>query len=88
MQSWRNGDDQEELVEPISGDEWIGAMDPDKSMGDISNGWGWRSTESGLERSVNPVTGEVSDETGLPGGQRIRLASLPLGLSLSLNTDW
>ena len=89
MQSWRqNEDDRAERTEPVSGDEWMRNMDHNKSMGDLCDGWGWRATESGLERRIHPVNGDVSDECGLPGGRHLRLVSLPYGISLSLNTDW
>ncbi|KAF8604451.1 hypothetical protein BDV93DRAFT_440933, partial [Ceratobasidium sp. AG-I] len=89
MQSWRqNEDDKEELTEPVLGEEWMRTLDRGKSMGDISNGWGWRSTYAGLEQCVDPATGNVWDESTLPEERQVRFVSLPFGISLTLNTDW
>ncbi|QRV73333.1 Transposase family tnp2 [Ceratobasidium sp. AG-Ba] len=55
-------------------------------MGDLYDGWGWRSIRAGLERRTNPRTGTVGDES--PFQPPVRFTSLPFGLSLTLNTDW
>jgi hypothetical protein len=87
MQNWRNDqNDDWGLRGPISSEEWMRDLNVDRPIGDISDGWGWRSTSAGLERRYDPHTGNVADESVLD--PPIRFVSLPFGLSLSLNTDW
>jgi hypothetical protein len=87
MQNWRNEEgDTNLLTAPVSDIEWAQKLDPDKPLGDICDGWGWRSTQAGLERLYDPNTGSVVDHDTLE--EPVRLVSLPFGLSLSLNTDW
>ncbi|QRV91932.1 Transposase family tnp2 [Ceratobasidium sp. AG-Ba] len=87
VQTWRNNEDIDwELSEPISSEEWMKNLDPNKPIGDISEGWGWRSTLAGMERRYNPQTGITVDENILD--RPIRFVSLPFGLSLTMNTDW
>lgn len=87
MQTWRTGDDDhDEFTAPISSDEWLHGLDPDKPIGDIPEGWGWRSTLAGLQRQQDPLTQDIVDE--IPHEGPIRFVSLPFGISFSLNTDW
>lgn len=86
MQNWRDGDNDQGLSAPITGEEWMRDVDIDKPIGDISEGWGWRSTLAGLERRRDPRTGNIVDKSVLE--QPIRFVSLPFGISFSLNTDW
>jgi hypothetical protein len=86
MQSWRNDDSDRGLSAPITNEEWIRNVDINKPIGDISEGWGWRSTLAGLERREHPNTGDIIDESALD--PPIRFVSLPFGLSFTLNTDW
>ncbi|QRV85925.1 Transposase family tnp2 [Ceratobasidium sp. AG-Ba] len=87
IQTWRNNADNDwELSEPISSEEWMQNLDPNRPIGDISEGWGWRSTLAGLERRYNPQVGIAADENVLD--RPIRFVSLPFGLSLTMNTDW
>jgi hypothetical protein len=54
LQNWRNNENQDYgLSAPISNDDWMRNLDPNKPIGDISEGWGWRSTCAGLERLEN-----------------------------------
>ncbi|QRV74708.1 Transposase family Tnp2 protein [Ceratobasidium sp. AG-Ba] len=86
LQVWRGDADKEGPSPPIPCEEWIQRIDINKSIGDIHEGWGWRSTKAGLERYRHPVTGDIIDES--PLNPPVRFVSLPYGLSLSLNTDW
>jgi hypothetical protein len=87
LQTWRTQEgDIELLTAPVSAQEYINDLDVDSPIADICDGWGWRSTEAGLERMYNPNTGDVVDQSTLE--QPVRFVSLPFGLSLSLNTDW
>ncbi|QRW11877.1 Transposase family Tnp2 protein [Ceratobasidium sp. AG-Ba] len=86
LQHWRNDESDHEVSRPIPSNEWIENLDVNKSIGNISDGWGWRSTSAGLERRIDPDTGYVYDENVLD--PPIRFVSLPFGLSLTLNTDW
>ncbi|KAF8597086.1 hypothetical protein BDV93DRAFT_411443, partial [Ceratobasidium sp. AG-I] len=87
MQNWRSDEaDDYELSAPVTSNEWMETLNPNKPIGDISDGWGWRSTFAGLHRHENQITGNVVDESELD--PPIRFVSLPYGLSFSLNTDW
>jgi hypothetical protein len=87
MQGWRNNeDDNEELSTPVSSDEWMHSLDPNRPIGDRCEGWGWCSTMAGLERHQDPDTGYVTDQSMLD--LPVCFVSLLLGLSFSLNTDW
>lgn len=86
MQNWRDGDSDQGLSAPMTSEDWMRNIDINKPIGDISEGWGWRSTLAGLERHVDPGTGDIVDESVLD--PPIRFVSLPFGLSFSLNTDW
>ncbi|QRV78265.1 Transposase family tnp2 [Ceratobasidium sp. AG-Ba] len=86
LQHWRNDQSDHEVSRPIPSGEWMENLDLNKPIGNISDGWGWRSTSAGLERRIDPNTGHVYDNSVLD--PPIRFVSLPFGLSLTLNTDW
>ncbi|QRV80055.1 Transposase family tnp2 [Ceratobasidium sp. AG-Ba] len=87
LQHWRNDDDDNEgLKTVLTSEEWMQKLDLNRSMGDLCDGWGWRSSKAGLERRTDPHTGTVTDES--PFEPPVRFVSLPFGLSLTLNTDW
>jgi hypothetical protein len=87
VQNWRNEQNGDRgLSAPVSSDKWMQNLDMDRPIGDLSVGWGWRSTYAGLERRENPNTGNVADKNVLD--PPIRFVSLPFGLLFSLNTDW
>jgi hypothetical protein len=88
LQTWRCKEcgDNVELAALISADEWMEGLNKNVLIGDICDGWGWRSTEAGLEQLYDPVAGDVIDQSTLE--LPIRFVSLPYGLSLSLNTNW
>ncbi|KAG8698413.1 hypothetical protein FRC08_005926 [Ceratobasidium sp. 394] len=92
LQNWRTGpDDHEEMVAPISADEWKAVLDENAALGDIPPGYAWRERHAAMER--------VSFEPDEVGGRHmawdcttldhpLRFSSLHYGLSLSMNTDW
>ncbi|QRV79852.1 Transposase family tnp2 [Ceratobasidium sp. AG-Ba] len=87
LQNWRSDrHDDHVFGAPISCEEWMRNLDINRPLGDISDGWGWRSTYAGLERREDPETGLFTDENAVD--PPIRFTSLPFGLSFSLNTDW
>ncbi|QRW07944.1 Transposase family tnp2 [Ceratobasidium sp. AG-Ba] len=87
MQHWRSGiEDTTGMKPPVTSEDWMRDLNPHKPMGDLYDGWGWRSIRAGLERRTNPRTGTVGDES--PFQPPVRFTSLPFGLSLTLNTDW
>ncbi|QRV98832.1 Transposase family tnp2 [Ceratobasidium sp. AG-Ba] len=87
LQVWRSDEaDREQLTLPEPCEEWIQRLDVNRPIADIHEGWGWRSIEAGLERYLEPDTGDIVDKS--PLNPPVRFVSLPYGLSLSLNTDW
>jgi hypothetical protein len=86
LQNWRQDDDDEEHTAPITPEEWMANLDQLQSLCDMCTGHGWRSTLAGLECLVDPDTGEVHDLSPLDPPRRF--SSLPLGISLSMNTNW
>jgi hypothetical protein len=65
MQAWCKDSDHGR-VQPISSREWYDRIDLEQPLGDIFDGWGWRSRIAGLERTHNAETGEVSDQSLCP----------------------
>jgi len=59
--------------------------DPNKLMHDITNVWGWRAIQAGLERHRNG-SWEVCDVNILELAQQF--IALPNGLVLQMNIDW
>ncbi|QRW25937.1 Transposase family tnp2 [Rhizoctonia solani] len=86
MQTWRSGDDDHGIKPPVSNEDWMRNLNHNKELGNITEGWGWRSTMAGLQRVQDPDTRNVIDESG--PDPPIRFVSLPYGISFSLNTDW
>ncbi|KAG9117693.1 hypothetical protein FRC07_007346, partial [Ceratobasidium sp. 392] len=88
LQNWRTRpDDHEPDAGPISADEWKATLNLDAPLGDITDGYAFRERHAGMERVIKEVDGEEKycDIEGLD--QPVRFASLPFGLSLSMNTD-
>ncbi|QRW22084.1 Transposase family tnp2 [Rhizoctonia solani] len=86
MQTWRSGDDDHGIKPPVSNEDWMRNLNHNKELGNITEGWGWRSTMAGLQQVQDPDTRNVIDESG--PDPPIRFVSLPYGISFSLNTDW
>ncbi|KAJ7603249.1 hypothetical protein DFH06DRAFT_1114701 [Mycena polygramma] len=84
-QEWRGALDAVGQREPseLTGYEYF--SDPDKPMLDISDGWGWRAIQAGLERRRNG-SWEVRDVDVLELKQQF--VALPNGLVLQINVDW
>ncbi|QRW10224.1 Transposase family Tnp2 protein [Ceratobasidium sp. AG-Ba] len=65
MQTWRkdrlDGDDDWNITAPIPSNVWMNNLDINRPIGDISDGWGWRSTSAGLERRQDPQTRNLVD---------------------------
>ncbi|KAG8721874.1 hypothetical protein FRC08_009397 [Ceratobasidium sp. 394] len=85
MQTWRTEDDHE-LAAPVSSQDWMRDLNHNQPLGDITDGWGWRSTAAALHRGRDPITRDIVDESEVH--PPIRFVSLPFGISFSLNTDW
>jgi hypothetical protein len=85
MQAWRTPTDHG-AARPTSCRQWYDQLDLDQPLGDIFDGWGWRSRRAALERVYNADTGEVGDRSQVR--PEISFASLPYGISLSMNVDW
>ncbi|GAB1527547.1 hypothetical protein RhiTH_010723 [Rhizoctonia solani] len=86
MQTWRSGDNDHGIKPPVSNKDWMRNLNHNKELGNITEGWGWRSTMAGLQQVQDPNTRNVIDESG--PDPPIRFVSLPYGISFSLNTDW
>ncbi|KDN34883.1 hypothetical protein RSAG8_12070, partial [Rhizoctonia solani AG-8 WAC10335] len=72
VQSWRNKPgDRDGLSAPTSSREWMEDLDINRPLTDISDGWGWRSTEAKLQRLWDPITRSVSDETTKEGSYSV-----------------
>jgi len=87
-QSWRGPDDlparQAPLHQPKDG---FDAFDnPFEPMKDITDGWGWRTIQAGLERRRRRSGWEVQDIDVHELSQRF--VSLPNGLVFQMNIDW
>ncbi|KAG8703013.1 hypothetical protein FRC09_004399 [Ceratobasidium sp. 395] len=85
MQTWRAHDDHG-MSAPVSSQDWMHELNYQKPLGDIMDGWGWRSTTAGLHRTLDPETGDIVDVSEVD--PPIRFVSLPFGISFSMNTDW
>jgi hypothetical protein len=87
MQNWQHDEDDHNWgTAPVPWESWIRHLDANKPLGDLSDGWRWRSTEAGLERIVDDRTHVVYDRSVV--NPAIRFVGLPFGISLSMNTDW
>lgn len=85
MQHWRRSGDEPGLAEPVGEAEHRKHHPSSEQMCDITDGWGWREIEAGLERHTLP-SGQVKDISSLSWNQRF--VSLPCGLVFILNLDW
>jgi hypothetical protein len=59
--------------------------DLDKPMTDITDGWGWRAVQAGLERRRNGKW-EIKDVD--VHELKLQFVALPNGLILQINIDW
>ncbi|KAJ7347668.1 hypothetical protein DFH08DRAFT_936539 [Mycena albidolilacea] len=84
-QEWRGPDDGAGKKEPSKLKGYAAFPDPDKPMTDITDGWGWRAIQAGLERHRNGVW-EVRDVDVLELKQQF--VALPNGIVIQINIDW
>ncbi|KAJ7479156.1 hypothetical protein FB451DRAFT_1172268 [Mycena latifolia] len=67
------------------GQRYAAFPDPDKPMSDISDGWGWRAIQAGLERRRNG-SWEIRDVDVSELKQQF--VALPNGLVVQININW
>lgn len=92
MQNWHSGpEDDEDMADPISVEDWMANLDMNCPLIDISHGWEWRAQKAGLEQIVDEDAddegGDLVSDHSVPDPP-LCFSSLPFGLSLSMNTDW
>lgn len=73
------------VAAPLSREDWEASVGDTNGFGDITEGWGWWSEPVGLGRSYREEDQDYGDD--VPDTGLHALASMPLGLSLALNTD-
>ena len=92
LQHWRMpGIDDVGEVEPMEEpeDPLDAYEDPYWCLGDITDGWRWRTVSWGLERrKVSSAVSTWGVEDVLVHEKRQRYVSLPCGLLFSINIDW
>ncbi|KAJ7348718.1 hypothetical protein DFH08DRAFT_698508, partial [Mycena albidolilacea] len=84
-QEWRGPDDGAGKREPSKLKGYAAFPDPNKPMTDITDGWGWRAIQAGLERRRNGVW-EVRDVDVLELKQQF--VALPNGIVIQIHIDW
>ncbi|KAJ7051311.1 hypothetical protein C8F01DRAFT_1222141 [Mycena amicta] len=84
-QHWRRPDDTVGICAPSTLQGMEAFDDPDKPMQDITDGWGWRAIQGGLERRRNGKW-EVKDVDVKNLNQRF--VAFPNGLVAQINVDW
>jgi hypothetical protein len=87
MQNWRTQpDDHDNMTTPISVEDWMVNLDHNRPLADMPDGYDWRARMAGMERVVEEGGDVAFDRSTIE--PPVRFASLPYGLSLSMNTDW
>lgn len=84
-QHWRGVGDEPGVRPPTTQKGFDAYDDPDKLLHDVTDAWGWRAIQAGLERRRNGCW-EVSDISVLEKAQQF--VALPNGLVLQMNIDW
>ncbi|KAJ7434622.1 hypothetical protein FB451DRAFT_1063278 [Mycena latifolia] len=84
-QEWRRPEDTVGKREPSTLTGYAAFEDLDKPMTDISDGWGWRAVQAGLQRRRNGRW-EIRDVDVLELKQQF--VALPNGLIGQINIDW
>jgi hypothetical protein len=84
-QEWRGPADAPGKREPSTRTGYDAFDDLDKPMVDITDGWGWRAIQAGLERRRNGIW-EIRDVD--VHELRQQFVALPNGLVLQINVDW
>ncbi|KAJ6554294.1 hypothetical protein B0H19DRAFT_1293882 [Mycena capillaripes] len=83
-QEWRGPGDGAGRREPSTLKGFDAFPDPDKPMTDITDGWGWRAIQAGLERRRNGVW-EIRDVD--VQNLKQQFVALPNGLVVQINID-
>ncbi|KAJ7654607.1 hypothetical protein DFH06DRAFT_1092852 [Mycena polygramma] len=84
-QEWRGPLDTAGLREPTTSTGYEAFSNPDKPMKDISDGWGWRAVQAGLQRRRNG-SWDVRDIDVQELNQQF--VAMPNGLMVQINIDW
>jgi hypothetical protein len=84
-QEWRNPDDAPGPREPSALKGYDAFPDLDKPMTNITDGWGWRAVQAGLQRRRNGKW-EIQDVDVHEINQQF--VAMPNGLILQMNIDW
>lgn len=84
-QEWRRPTDVVGKREPSKLKDYAAFPDLDKPMTDITDGWGWRAIQAGLERRRNGRW-EIRDVDVSELNQQF--VALPNGLVVQINIDW
>ena len=84
-QEWRGPADVVGKREPSKLKGYAASTDLDKPMRDITDGWGWRAIQAGLERRRNGRW-EIRDVDVCEVNQQF--VALPNGLVVQINIDW
>lgn len=84
-QEWRGPDDIVGQREPSELQGFAAFSDPDRPLTDISDGWGWRAVQAGLQRRRNGVW-EIQDVD--VDELKQQFVALPNGLIIQINIDW
>ncbi|KAJ7027447.1 hypothetical protein C8F04DRAFT_879956, partial [Mycena alexandri] len=84
-QEWRGPDDTAGKRAPSTLRGYAAFPDLDKPMIDITDGWGWRAIQAGLERRRNGVW-EIRDVDVHELKQQF--VALPNGIVIQINIDW
>ncbi|OBZ73172.1 hypothetical protein A0H81_06975 [Grifola frondosa] len=82
---WREEGDASGQTPPAEREDWPGWANPQFRMYDMTDGWGWRAIQAGLQRRRGGKWGiEDVDVHEL----HQRFVALPIGLVLMFNIDW
>ncbi|KAJ7254527.1 hypothetical protein C8J57DRAFT_1033600, partial [Mycena rebaudengoi] len=84
-QEWRGPLDDPGQREPSRLTGFEAFDDPNKPMHNVTDGWGWRAMQAGLERRRNG-TWEIRDVDVTEVKQQF--VALPNGLMVQINIDW
>jgi hypothetical protein len=84
-QHWRKPGDEPGVRPPTTAHGFDAYPDPDKLLTDVTDAWGWRAIQAGLERRRNGVW-DVRDINVLEKAQQF--VALPNGLVFQMNIDW
>ncbi|KAF7372033.1 hypothetical protein MVEN_00061600 [Mycena venus] len=84
-QEWRGPDDAPGQREPSKLTGYAAFDDLDKPMTDITDGWGWRAIQAGLERRRNSLW-EIRDVD--VDNLKQQFVAMPNGLVIQINLDW